>query len=126
MGKCSNELLEQILLRIIYHRNSYFPSAHLFNKSSCFAYIIQQLYQLRICILAFTQFKSQNNLSTHYNARHFLFSLPHPSSSSTGGHRWVAYRVSSAWNSLPIWLRVIDSQDGFRAASKQYLLDSLG
>ena len=117
-------LLQKKLIRIIHGKHYLTPSSPLFQTSSLLP--VHALYQFKILLLSHKIYYSQSLHSTHnYPTRFSQLSLTTPKSTTAAGHRRVEYQCSSMWNKLPVTIRTVAEELGFRRLLKEHLLASL-
>ena len=84
------------------------------------------LYQFKILLSSHKIYYSLPLHSTHnYPTRFSQLSLTTPKSTTAAGHRRVEYQCSSMWNKLPVNIRTVAEELGFRRLLKEHLLASL-
>lgn len=109
------------LLRMIYKKDTFYPSKNLFIKSSTLS--IYKLYEYRILIRAYSSHHAYiSNSSPYYHTRQSHINLPIPRSHSAAGHRTTTYQESLLWNQLPPSIKTSDSISIFKKRLKTLLL----
>ena len=87
---------------------------------------IEELYQLRILLIAHNQFYKYVKKSTpKYYTRQSEHDLPLPPSTSASGHRQVLYQASEFCNRLPKNISGKEKINCFKTKVKEHLLASL-
>jgi hypothetical protein len=114
--------IQKRILRTIYKKGPREHAYPLFKRAQILP--IHALYSQRISILAHHEYyhPSVPRISPNYNTRHSHLSLPLPPSTSSCGHRQVAYQIADVWGRLPQSIRAIECLRGFKVNLKRHLL----
>ena len=111
--------IQKRLVRMLFKKPQNEHSPPLFKKARILP--IEELYQLRILLIAHDQFYKYVKKSTpKYYTRQSQHDLPLPPSTSASGHRQVLYQASEFWNRLPKNIREIEKKN--KTKVKEHLL----
>lgn len=118
-------VIQKKVIRTIFKKPPTEHTVPLFQKA--FILPVQQLYLLRISLIAHTTYYQSPNQppQPYYQTRNTPLTLPIETSTATCGQRQLTYQYSDVWNHLPLNIRSITNKIAFKVALKKYLLESL-